>query len=124
MRKTFLTMLAMASGIALTGLAAAPANALTVGKPAISDNANLIEIRHGRGHGGFGMRYNRGFGVRHFGGPRFRHRGFGYRHFYRPRFYAPIYAYGSYGSSCQWLKRKAIRTGSRYWWNRYEACRY
>ncbi len=123
MRKNFITMLALAAGVALTGTAAAPASALTVTKPSISDNGNLVQIRHVRRGGGFGVRHG-GFNNRHFGGPRFRHRGYRYRNFYRPRFYAPIYSYGTYGSSCQWLKRKAIRTGSRYWWNRYEACRW
>ena len=28
-----------------------------------------------------------------------------------------------YGHSCHWLKRKAYRTGSRYWWTRYRICR-
>jgi hypothetical protein len=25
---------------------------------------------------------------------------------------------------CGYLYRKALRSGSPYWWNRYEACRY
>ncbi len=29
-----------------------------------------------------------------------------------------------YNSSCRWLKRKAIHTGSSYWWRRYEYCIY
>jgi hypothetical protein len=32
-----------------------------------------------------------------------------------------LYAYTSYG--CDWLYRRAIVTGSPYWWNRYYACR-
>lgn len=38
--------------------------------------------------------------------------------------------YGSYGSyysgydSCRWLKRRAIHTGSSYWWKRYQYCIY
>ena len=27
-----------------------------------------------------------------------------------------------YGGDCYWLKRKALYTGSRYWWSRYYAC--
>jgi hypothetical protein len=27
------------------------------------------------------------------------------------------------GSSCAWLKVKAVDTGSRYWWHRYRQCR-
>lgn len=41
----------------------------------------------------------------------------------------PVYRHGppSYGPprprGCGWLKRKAHRTGSPYWWHRYERCR-
>lgn len=27
------------------------------------------------------------------------------------------------GPRCGWLYRKAVRTGSGYWWDRYEMCR-
>lgn len=37
--------------------------------------------------------------------------GYGYR---RERF----------GYGCRHLYRKAMRTGSRYWWHRFEECRY
>jgi hypothetical protein len=38
---------------------------------------------------------------------------------------API-VYGGYGyaHSCGWLYRKAVHTGSKYWWNRFHQCRY
>lgn len=67
---------------------------------------------------GGGQRYYKHSG-RHF--RRFRH-----RRSYVPYLAAyPYYYYGSYYSdSCYWLKRKAIRTGSRYWWRRYQECRY
>lgn len=29
-----------------------------------------------------------------------------------------------WGGSCHWLKRKAYRTGSRYWWKKYKRCLY
>lgn len=46
---------------------------------------------------------------------------------------APAYGYSSYGyndvgytytadGSCGWLYRRAINTGSPYWWNRYNDC--
>jgi hypothetical protein len=45
---------------------------------------------------------------------------------------APAYGYTSYGydagytyaadGSCGWLYRRAINTGSPYWWNRYNDC--
>ena len=40
--------------------------------------------------------------------------------------YAPtrIYSYGyGYGGGCEALHQRALVTGSRYWWNRYYACR-
>jgi uncharacterized membrane protein YfcA len=33
------------------------------------------------------------------------------------------YGYG-YGPSCYWLKKKAIYTGSPYWWKKYKQCKY
>lgn len=77
-----------------------------------------------------------------FGGNKFRpgggwgkHGGHRHRHHRHRRFYGggyyPYYGYGYgaayygdyYGSSdCGWLRRKAVRTGSSYWWRRYEQC--
>ena len=34
------------------------------------------------------------------------------------------YAYSSYGYGCDWLRRSAFYSGSRYWWSRYYACLY
>jgi len=34
---------------------------------------------------------------------------------------APIYV-ASYGTGCAWLRRRAIETGSAYWWDRYHRC--
>jgi hypothetical protein len=42
-----------------------------------------------------------------------------------PLYYGAYYGgYYGYGPDCYWLKRKARRTGSRYWWNRYYECLY
>lgn len=48
---------------------------------------------------------------------------------HRPRHYRGIYIAppvfiddAGYGE-CRYLKRRAMRTGSRYWWNRYEDCK-
>lgn len=39
-----------------------------------------------------------------------------------PFFYGDYYAYsGDYGS-CNYLYRRAVRSNSAYWWNRYYAC--
>jgi hypothetical protein len=37
----------------------------------------------------------------------------------------PFGFHGGYGyyDECRWLKRRAIHTGSSYWWSRYHACR-
>lgn len=32
------------------------------------------------------------------------------------------YYYGDYGYGCEWLHERAVSTGSRYWWRRYEDC--
>src|SRR5262245_8848170 len=34
-----------------------------------------------------------------------------------------VYPY-AYGDGCYWLKRRALYTGSPYWWRRYYACRH
>lgn len=53
------------------------------------------------------------------------HRG----HFARGFGYGPWLGYGYYdgyygADDCSWLRRKALETGSRYWWRRYNDCRY
>ncbi len=103
------------------------------------------------GGGGGGMRFHggggaprfahRGGGRKDFDGPRgghhvkghfgrrfagdFKHHRFVHKHrkFHRFAFFGvpAVYAgYGDYG--CGWLYRRAIVTGSPYWWNRYYAC--
>ena len=47
-------------------------------------------------------------------------------HHFRSRFIVPVYSYAyydSYGDGCYWMKRRAIHTGSAYWWHRYRDCR-
>lgn len=72
------------------------------------------------------MQFNKNVGNRHrpqvyIGDGDHRHhrrhfRSFGYG------FYAyPSYSY-YYSDSCHWLKVRALRTGSRYWWHRYHQC--
>jgi hypothetical protein len=103
---------------------------LPAGKTSLATkNENLVEVRRGRGFGrrGFGRR---SFGRRHFGRRHFgRHRGFrrgwyrryGYRGYYGRGIYFGGYGYGR---RCGWLRRRAVITGSSYWWRRYRACRY
>jgi hypothetical protein len=53
------------------------------------------------------------------GGGHHHHHGF-YRGFYGPTL---LLASGAGYGGCYWLKRRAIESGSSYWWNRYYACR-
>jgi len=55
----------------------------------------------------------------------------GGRHFHRHRFARNLIigvplAYGAYtySSGCEWLRHRALVTGSPYWWHRYNACLY
>jgi hypothetical protein len=41
--------------------------------------------------------------------------------FYYGYYDGDYYDYG-YGGGCGWLYRRAVVTGSPYWWNRYNAC--
>jgi len=112
----------------------------------------LMLVRGGGGHmgGGMGGGHMGGMipmggtahmaGVGHMG-PRFGGRSFGpvglhrdFRHhaFFFPhdrfhhRFFATnVFVFGGYPyyyGDCYWLKRRALTTGSPYWWARYEAC--
>jgi hypothetical protein len=35
---------------------------------------------------------------------------------------APVYGAYYYADDCYWLRRRALATGSPYWWERYYAC--
>jgi hypothetical protein len=74
--------------------------------PNFSNKGNFA-IRHAPGPNVYMSQHHRHH--RHFNG-------FGYG------FYAyPAYSYYA-DDSCYWLKVRAMRTGSRYWWNRYYEC--
>jgi hypothetical protein len=90
---------------------------------------------HHGGGPGFALRGSPGFAFKGIG-PRGYHGphgfpGHAYRH-HGHRFYPygygflPYYYYGGdgYYDDCAWLRRRAIATGSPYWWRRYEACIY
>ena len=79
-------------------------------------------FRRGRALRGRAIRRGRVYGYRGYGKRRFRRRRFRRsRRFYG---YVPYAAYGYYGGRCAWLRRRAYRTGSAYWWSRYNRCRY
>ena len=49
------------------------------------------------------------------------------RHFHHRRGFGVIVGDGYYDDNyyaggCEWLHERAVETGSRYWWRRYEAC--
>jgi hypothetical protein len=85
---------------------------------AVASASEPAEARHGMG-GGRGWAPHASFHA--FAGPR--HFAFPHHHrFHRRRFFVGDYAYG-YGDDCYWLRRRALYTGSPYWWRRYYACR-
>jgi len=83
---------------------------------------------HGHGHGGPGHGPGHGPGPGWGGGGGHQHHGHGGGRGFR--FYgAPFVGYGAYyygdggySEGCGWLRRRALATGSRYWWARYEDC--
>ncbi len=79
---------------------------------------------HGRFSGGPRFQGRFSAGPRFHAGSRSRGRHV-YRHFRRHRhiYIGPPLIYGTYYySECNWLRRRALRTGSPYWWDRYYAC--
>jgi len=87
--------------------------------------------RGDRGHSyrSGGRRAYRGRGGRRYHSYR-RHRR--YRHPGYVYLDTPFFYYGSpyyydryyYDAPCRWLRRRAVRSGSRYWWRRYRRCLY
>ena len=69
------------------------------------------------GHGGHGGHHGA-----HAGGPRLFIAGH-HHHFHRHVFVRAYYPYYAY-DGCYWLRRRALYSGSPYWWQRYNACRY
>lgn len=120
MHKSYFAMLSLAASVALSGVAAAPASAMQPGKPLAASNGGIVkppivQVRDFRGSHPHGI---------HRGGFEFNEH-HGRRRFHGPRFYvAPVYSYRAYDDGCYWLKRKALNTGSRYWWHRYNECRW
>ncbi|HMN38981.1 MAG TPA: hypothetical protein PKD49_14885 [Hyphomicrobium sp.] len=120
-------MLALAAGFLFQGVAPQSVQAAPVGSAVHaldkSAGSGVIQVRRGGRHFAHAPRFH---GPRAHG-PRFHH----HRHHYRRRHWRPglywgptIGIYRGYGNSCYWLKRRAINTGSSYWWRRYNACRY
>lgn len=105
----------------LTALAIA-ATALAGSATLSAGNAASKLFPQGGHHMGGGQHMR---GDHHIGGGNvFRHRGHHRDRDFGFFFGAPVI--GSYvenDGGCYWLKRRAVRTGNPYWWDRYEACR-
>lgn len=122
-----LRLLSIVAAAAFVMAAPSPQASATAAKVPVvkTENSAVTQIRsrrHYRGHRGFR-------GSRHVYRRAYRHRG--YRHSRRwrgprvaiyagPRWYGYRRAY----RGCGWLRQRAIYSGSRYWWRRYNACRY
>lgn len=128
MRLRLLSVVAAAAAFAF--VAPSPDARAAAAKMPISAKSETVSIvtdvrsrRHYRSHRGYRGTHR---AYRHV----YRHRG--HRHSRRwrgPRFgiYAGPAIYGSYRRGyrgCGWLRQRAIYSGSRYWWRRYNACRY
>ncbi len=147
MMRRVMTAAALAGGLLLAPLMPGQsAQAAVAGLKAAGDAPSSITlVRHGGGHGGHGWGGGHGFvGARHMGhfghhghfhGFHHRghfHRGHFHHHHFRHRHHHDFFFVGVpyyyddyyYGYDCYWLKRRAIRTGSSYWWHRYYECRY
>jgi hypothetical protein len=66
-----------------------------------------------------GNDYDRGHKGRHH---HRRHRYFARSLFLYPGYYDWGYDTASYEYDCEWLRQRALYTGSRYWWWRYQVC--
>lgn len=131
MKVKYLASAVLAAGL-IGVMTPAPASAVPAAglSTAVERPSGITEVAR-RGHRGVrvhrGHRW-RGHGVRSYRYVRPHVRS--YRYVYRPRIRPYVYYSRPYvslrigGSSCYWLKRKAVYTGSRYWWRRYNACRY
>ena len=89
--------------------------------------ASASEPALARGHSGHGHPGGGGWAphhsaVRAFSDPRH----FAPHHFRHHRRFAffGAYPYDYVDDGCYWLRRRALYTGSPYWWHRYYACRY
>lgn len=102
-----LKIASLAAGLAgLFAAASLPVSAASIPavKPAgVASDVTAVRYGHHGGHGGHHRHWR--------GGPAF---GFAVG--------VPVYS-GSYYSGCGWLHRRAVNTGSRYWWRRYRECR-
>ena len=96
--------------------------ALAAGVLALLLVASVFDTADARRGGGGGRGWHGGGHARAFVGHSFRSHGFARRGV----FVGVPLAYGGYyyANSCSWLRHRALVTGSRYWWSRYQDCLY
>jgi hypothetical protein len=142
---------ALAAVLITAGAAHRSAEALPVPGLQADTGGGVTLVRHG-GFGGGGFHGFRGGGgihsfrgpvVRSFRGPvvapfgrrsggsyiygghhhgHHHHRGIRIYPGYAPYYYSDYYGDYYDSDACSWLRYKAERTGSRYWWHRYRRC--
>ena len=117
MSKSLIASLALAAGLLTMGTMAGSASAA----PAIGHvhrAAPAAQLVNERGHnerGHFERHKNRG----HIEHREHRNDFYRYNHFRR----GPVFLVQPSHDGCYWLKRRALNSGSRYWWHRYQECR-
>ena len=117
--KTTLAAAAIGPAAFLTPVSSAP---LAPSSLPVEGLAQRVQHRHHHHHG-HRHRHHHHHGhhhLRHHG--HHHHHGHGHAHL----LYGVPFAYGSYDDAyeCYWLRRRALYTGSTYWWDRYYACLY
>ncbi|MCL4764786.1 MAG: hypothetical protein KJZ80_00955 [Hyphomicrobiaceae bacterium] len=120
MKKRLLSM-AAATAFLIVATPAPQAQAVAAKLPMLdaAESSSIVEVRR-RGHRSFKRFHRRSF-----------HGGFHRRHRFVRRHRGPRFGIWlgpslriHYGRrSCAWLRRRAIITGSSYWWRRYRWCR-
>ena len=98
----------------------------------VSGVSSPADARSGHSHsGGYsGPRFSGASSAPRFVGPSRNYGSYAYSHRHHARFHRRVFvgvpfAYGAYyydGGGCYWLRRRAVATGSPYWWSRYDAC--
>ncbi|MEP0943836.1 MAG: hypothetical protein ABJH63_07700 [Rhizobiaceae bacterium] len=104
-----ITVIAVAASVLIMPNVSAAAGTFSNAQ-AFNDSAQVIQIKETRQRNRGRARHNRKHNRKHS-----RHVG---GHFFFDHDYHGGYAH----HSCRRLERKAYRTGSRYWWNKYRFC--
>lgn len=120
MKQTAASVVLLACVALTPGFVTAGSAAPIVQHNMLPTTSSFVQVHgggHGHGHGGGGH----GYGGGHHGGGGHHYDGhYGSYGYYD---YGPSYYYGgdTYGE-CRSLRRRAVRTGSRYLWRRYRDC--